>query len=214
VRARRVKRCTTVAVPRSSGALRLGYGQAGSVQGLIETADGEPIADAQLDASAQPPGWSSQPAGTLLSDAQGRFTFPIAPGPSRTITFSFAGTGTLRAAATSMTVLAAGEATLTASKSARAGHPLRLSGRLLGGYIPPGGVLIQLQYRVAGYPEGWAPFDVLVHTAANGGWSTTVTLSRVAAGFTYLIRGVVSAPQNGWPYTGAVTNIVSRHVRR
>jgi hypothetical protein len=81
----------------------------------------------------------------------------------------------------------------------------------VGGYIPPGGTLLQLQYRVAGYPEGWAPFDVLVHSRRNGTWSTTVTLPRNAAHFTYMIRAVISA-QNGWPWTGAVTNVVTRRV--
>jgi hypothetical protein len=143
------------------------------VQGLIQTADGEPIAGAQLDVHEQAPGWTSQRAGTVNTDLQGRFTYRISPGPSRTITFSFPGTGTLRGTAATMIVVVAGKATLTASRTARAGRPLRLSGRLLGGYIPTDGTLIQLQYRVTGYPEGWAPFDVLVHTRPNGHWSTT-----------------------------------------
>jgi hypothetical protein len=104
-----------------------------------------------------------------------------------------------------------GRATITASPVARAVQQLRLSGRVLGGYIPPGGTLIQLQYRVAGYPEGWAPFDVLVRSRRNGFWGTSVTPPRSAAHFTYLIRAII-AGQNGWPWAGAVTNVVTRHV--
>jgi hypothetical protein len=90
---------------------------------------------------------------------------------------------------------------------------LRLYGRLLGGYIPSPGPLIQLQYHVVGFAGGWAPFDVPAHARSNGRWSATITMPQEAGGLTYLIRGLISAPQNGWPYTGAVTNVISRHVQ-
>jgi hypothetical protein len=178
---------------------------------FLATADGEPIAHAWLDVTAQAPGWTAQRAGMVRTDSTGRLTYRIHPGPSRTITFSFVGTNTLRAASASTSVRVGGRATLVASKVARAGHKLRLYGRVLGGYVPPRGTLIQLQYRVAGYPEGWAPFDVLVRSRRNGSWDTTVTLPKSAANFTYMIRAVISA-QNGWPWAGAVTNVVTRHV--
>ena len=169
------------------------------------------IANAWLQVTTQAPGWTSQQTGMVRTDSSGRFTYQIQPGPSRTITFAFPGTSTLRGASASTTVRVAGRGTITAGKIARAGQKLRLSGRVLGGYIPPGGTLIQLQYRVAGYPEGWAPFDVLVRSRRGGRWSTTITLPRNAANFTYMIRAVIS-PQNGWPWAGAVTNVVTRHV--
>jgi hypothetical protein len=209
--ARVVRRCSTVTVPTSHGPLHLHYGQRGSVRVLLASADGEPVAHAWVDVTAQAPGWTVQRAGMVRTDSTGRFTYRIHPGPSRTITFSFPGTNTLRAASASTSVRVEGRATITASPVARAGHKLRLSGRVLGGYIPPGGTLIQLQYRVAGYPEGWAPFDVLVRSRRNGFWGTSVTLPRSAAHFTYLIRAVISS-QNGWPWAGAVTNVVTRHV--
>jgi hypothetical protein len=212
-RARLVKRCVTVAVPHATGALTLSFGQAGSVQGLVQTADGEPIAGAQVNVSEQSPGWGAQPAGTVSSDLQGGFSYPIVAGPSRTITFSFPGTTTLRAAAASTTVNVSGKATIMARKTVRAGRRLRLSGRLLGGFIPREGTLIQLQYRFAGLPVGWEPFGALVRTNLNGEWVKTVMIHSDAAGLTYLIRGRISA-QNGWPYAGAYTNVLTRHVLR
>jgi len=212
-RARLVRRCVTVAVPHSTGALKLSFGQAGSVQGLVQTADGEPIAGAQVNVTEQAPGWSAQPAGTVSSDLQGGFSYPIAAGPSRTITFSFPGTDTLRAAAASTSVSVSAKATIKAAKNVPAGEPLRLSGRVLGGFIPRDGTLIQLQYRFAGLPVGWEPFGALVRTRRNGVWVKTVMIHHDAAGLTYLIRGRISA-QNGWPYTGAYTNVLNRHVLR
>ncbi|HTX12079.1 MAG TPA: hypothetical protein VME22_25900 [Solirubrobacteraceae bacterium] len=211
VPARVERHCSTVAVPEARVPLGLGHGQNATVQLLLETADGEPVAHAWLEVTAQAPGWTAQQAGVVRTGSDGRLRYNIAPGPSRTITFSFPGTDTMRAASASMSVQVAGRATITASKVAVAGQKLRLSGRVLGGYIPPGGTLIQLQYRVAGYPEGWAPFDVLVRSRRNGFWSTTVTLPPNAANFTYEIRAVVSA-QTGWPWTGAVTNVITRRV--
>ena len=212
-RARLIRRCTTVAVPHSTGALKLSFGQAASVQGLVQTADGEPIASAVVDVSEQPAGWPVQSAGTITTDLQGGFSYPIAAGPSRTITFSFPGTRTLRSAAASTGVSVSDKATIKAGRTVRVGVPLRLSGRLLGGFIPPGGTLIQLQYRVLGYPEGWVPFDGLVRTQRNGKWVKTITMPRNAAGFTYAMRGRIWA-QNGWPYSGAFTNVLTRHVLR
>ncbi len=210
-RAQLVMRCVTVTVPHTNGRLRLAYGQHASVRGLLQTADGEPIAGAHISVSEQPSGWPSHPAGSVTTDLQGHFTYQIAPGPSRTITFGFPGTSTLRSATAATSVLVAGKATIAASNTARAGQALRLSGNILGSYIPPRGTLIQLQYRVVGYPEGWVPFDVLVHARRNGAWSTTVRLRQDAAGLTYEIRGVIAA-QSGWPYTQATTNVISRHV--
>ena len=210
-RAKLVKHCTTVAVPRANGPLTLSFGQLASVQGLLQTADGEPIAGALVTVSAQPPGWPSQPAGSITTDLQGHFAYQIAPGPSRTITFAFPATSTLRGASATTIVLVAGKATIAASATARAGQPLRLSGEIIGGYIPPRGTLIQLQYRIVGDPQGWLPFDVLVRTHHNGAWSTTVPLRRDAAGLTYQFRGVI-ATQSAWPYTQATTNLVTRRV--
>jgi len=210
-RAQLVKHCTTVTVPRSHGPLTLAYGQLGSVQGLLQTADGQPIAGAHITATAQPSGWPTQPAGSATTDLQGRFAYQLRPGPSRTITFAFAGTSTLRGTTATSSALVAGKATITATTTARAGRALLLSGRLFGGYIPPRGTLIQLQYRITGFPQHWAPFDVLVRAHRNGTWSTSVPLPSSAAGYTYQIRAVVTT-QTDWPYTQTTTNTITRHI--
>jgi hypothetical protein len=97
----------------------------------------------------------------------------------------------------------------------RAGKPARIWGRVLGGYLPPSGVLVQLQYRVSGTPQGWEPFGQPVHSRANGLWALPINKWPPAgAGYTYLIRALIPAPQNGWPYTGAISNVVARYVLR
>jgi hypothetical protein len=199
----------------------LRYGQRATVNGLLRTVDGEPIADAQINVTRHPAGWPARSSGTVHTNQQGRFSYQVGAGPSRRLTFSFAGDGTLRGASAASRVLVSGRATINAAATAVAGRGLRLFGRLLGGYIPAGGALIQLQYHIVGFAGGWAPFDVvvrgqpynvLVRVHPDGRWSTVVPLTPTAAGYTYLIRGVAQG-QNGWPYTGALTSVISRHVQ-
>ena len=88
---------------------------------------------------------------------------------------------------------------------------LRITGRVLGGYIPVGGVLVQLQYRVRGVPVGWAPFDQAIHTNRRGRFSLEFPLNTAARGYTYLFNAVIEQ-QNGWPFLTTTTNAVARYV--
>lgn len=54
--ARLVRRCSTATVPQSRGPLKLKYAQSAAVNALLETADGEPIANAWLTVTDQAPG--------------------------------------------------------------------------------------------------------------------------------------------------------------
>ncbi len=210
MRARIRARCKVSEVPHNGGPLRLAYGQAATISGIALTMTGQALADIPILVEAQPPGWPSQEVARLTTSPAGRFSYRLPAGPSRALTFTFSGNNTLGGAAATISVRVQGRATITAGE-ARAGQPLALSGRVFGGYIPPAGTLIQLQYRVVGFPAGWSPFDVLVRTHANGSWAKTVVLPRTAAGFTYLLRGAI-ASQSGWPWTGATTNVIARAV--
>jgi hypothetical protein len=209
--ARLVRRCTQVAVPRTRGSLQLKAGQGATVSGLLQTTDGQPITDAQVTVSQQAPGWTKQSEGTLATNSQGRFAYRIRRGPSRTMTFSFPGTSTLRASGGATRVRVKGKAEIKVSRHARAGRTLQISGRVIGGFIPPDGVLVQLQYRVKDVPVGWAPFENPIHTSKSGHWKLTFPLAREAAGYTYVFRALISS-QTDWPYLSTTTNQVARHV--
>jgi hypothetical protein len=200
-----------VPVPHKAGIVRLHFKQNAAVNGIVQTADGEPVVGARVLVSQQAPGWTNQRDGVLLTNRHGEFTYNIHAGPSRTITFTFRGTGTLRPSAGTTTVRVAGGARINVTRHAQAGRRLRISGRILGGYIPPAGVLVQLQYRVAGVPVGWAPFENPVHTSRKGRWSLTFPLAQAAAGYTYVFRAMI-ASQSGWPFMTAHSNAVARRV--
>ena len=206
--------CSSIPVPHSSGTLKLSYGQRATVSGLLDTVDGDPVPQAQIDISQQATGsWPTQTVGTIQTNSSGTFTYTIPAGPSRTLTFTYPGTATTRPSSTNTSVEAAGKITLALGRTAIAGHDLRFSGQVYGGYIPAGGASVQLQYRAKGSPVGWEPFGNPVNTNSDGRWSVTVRLYTGAAGYTYQFNALLGA-QTGWPWTSATSNAVARHVAR
>jgi hypothetical protein len=178
---------------------------------MLQTADGQPLANARINVSQQAPGWTGQQIGTVSTDSKGGFNYKLAGGPTRTIRFAFAGTKTLGGATGTANVDVRGRATIMAGKTARVGTPWGLAGRVLGGYIPPGGLNIQLEYTTLGSLNGWPPFHRVIKTRPTGSWSVTITWPAGSAGFTYRIRAHVYS-QSGWPYDYAISPIVQRKV--
>ncbi len=207
--ARLVRRCSQM--PAAHRAVALGFAQQAVVSGVLQTAGGEPVAGAQVQVFQHPPGWSSRLVGSATSDSHGQFTYTLAAGPSRTLGFSFAGSATMRPSAATAAVAVLGKATIEVSRSVHAGRVVRIAGRVLGGYIPAGGVLVQLQYQVRGLSLGWAPFGAPVRAGSRGRFTVAFGLPAGAAGYTYLFRSLI-AGQNGWPYLSARSNTIARTV--
>ena len=205
-----VRRCQQVQVPQTA-ATKLRYGQAATVTGLLETVDGTPVPNAPIQASGQASGWAPKPAGSLSTNSQGRFTYKIAAGPSRTVTFSYPGTPILRSAATSTDVTVKGKATMTITpKRAIAGQPLWMSGRVYGGYIPPDGLLVQIWFSIQGLVSP-QPFRGAIYTNSHGYWKVKFPLAQRAKGFTYRFY-VVVAKQGDWPFAATTSNQATRHI--
>ncbi|MGH2890144.1 MAG: hypothetical protein ACRDNJ_11000, partial [Solirubrobacteraceae bacterium] len=212
--ATRLKRsCSLAPVPVPHGAIaaRLAYGQRQVVHGLLTTLDGSPIANAPVAVTASVPGWPARRLGTVTTDSRGRFTYTLS-GSSETVTFSYGGTATLRYSAGQTVLRVLGKARIRVAHNATAGHALHVSGRVYGGFIPSGGVLVQLQYRVRGVPVGWAPFHALIHTGPHGRFTTRFPVSAGARGYRYLLRAVIEQ-QSGWPFLTTTSNVVARYVR-
>ncbi|MGH2856665.1 MAG: hypothetical protein ACRDMJ_04185, partial [Solirubrobacteraceae bacterium] len=205
--------CTLVPVPVPHGAIaaRLAYGQRQVVHGLLTTLDGSPIADAPVTVTANMPGWPARTLATVTTDSTGRFTCTLS-GSSETVSFAYEGTRTLRYSAGQTILRVVGEARIAVAHQALAGRSLRVSGRVYGGFIPSGGALVQLQYRVRGVPVGWAPFHTLIHTDPRGRFTTSFPVSAGARGYTYLLRAVVDQ-QSDWPFETTTSNVIARRVR-
>jgi hypothetical protein len=209
---RRERRCALVALRAHGGPLKLGFGGRGEVWGLLETAQGTPIASVGINVVAQPLGGGASNAGTVTTNAAGRFAYRVPPGPSRTLTFAFPGTSTLGSAAGTATVEVAGRGTLRLARGPlRAGRTAVFFGRVLGHYIPPGGKLVQLRYRLPG-SRAWSPFGPDIYTSQNGDWRVRIRLGASARGYRYELEALLPA-QADWPYGRAVSNTETRRIR-
>ena len=143
--AKLVKRCAQVRIPRRK-TIELRYGQRATVAGTLQTVDGTPIPDAGIQITQQATGWTTQQAGQVTTNSHGRFTYTL-PWRLEDGDVLLPGHGDAALQQRIGSVAVQGKATFSiTTKRAVAGRPLRMSGRVFGGYIPPGGVLVQLWF--------------------------------------------------------------------
>jgi hypothetical protein len=139
---------------------------------------------------------------TVPSDAEGRFSIRLAPGPSREVTAAFDGSPTLtRATGRPLSLAVRTGIRLRASSTVAkiGGAPLVFRGGIAAapGTIPPGGVPVQLQFRLAGLP--WSEFRT-IQTDRRGRFRYAYRFSDDdSRGAVFQFRAYVPA-HDGWPY--------------
>jgi len=162
----RGRRCRA---PARAGAVLVVRGRRASIDGLLASASGEPIARAHvavLERVRTASGWRALTE--LRSDARGRFSFGVPPGPSRSIRFTWGGTPLVKPATGELTMLVPATSAIAVDhRTVRNGDAVAFTGRLAGGPIPDGGKLIDLQ---AYYRGGWRTFAT-PRTDARGRWA-------------------------------------------
>ncbi len=194
--------------------LSLRFHQTGQVHGELLTADGDPVANAQIEIvnSVAVGAGSSRQVATATTDGRGDWSWKIPPGPTRAFTFLYQGTAVMRTSSATASVRVAGHQVLQVPEHLVAGMTMLIRGRVQGGWVPPGGVLVQLWYRVRGQLGGWSPFANVIHTDRRGRWHITIPITPRSKGYTYEFRAV-SVQQTGWPYLGATSHTVTRTIR-
>ncbi|MHB1571193.1 MAG: Ig-like domain-containing protein, partial [Solirubrobacteraceae bacterium] len=211
--ARLLPSCRLVPVPGAKRDMLVRYGQQQTLHGQLKTLDGSPLSGATMTVTASSPGWPPRTLGTVITNADGDFTYTVPAVASETVSFTYQGTNTLREIAQTATIRVIGRAQLRVARPAVAGRPILFTGHVLGGFIPPGGAQVQLEYRIKGVPLNFAPFGPLIYTNPHGHFAFRRPMATNAGGYTYLFRAVVER-QNGWPFLTTATNVVARHVRR
>jgi hypothetical protein len=159
-----------------------------------------------FDAGAAVPRRSTR----VLTAADGSFTVPLRPGPSRRVEAVFAGSRTLSRAgggAVNLRVLAGLRMRASAATARVGGAPVVFSGRVggRGAPIPAGGLAVELQFRAPG--GDWAEFRT-VQTDARGRYRHAYAFSDDdSRGIRFRFRAYMSG--GGWPYEPAASRSVS-----
>jgi hypothetical protein len=141
------------------------------------------LLNSQVDRPGAPAKFGRTP---VTVDAAGRFSYRVPTGPSRTLRFAQLVPGaSAYACSAPLKVNVKATSSLKASpRTIRAGARVRFSGRLEGGYVPPGGKVIELQAHERGR---WRSITTL-RTNAKGAFSYRYRFSFRAAGTTFPVR--------------------------
>jgi hypothetical protein len=178
---------------------RVRFGRATTVGGWAGLADGTALPGVQVRVITATDNGRNRwrQAGTATTNADGLWQAKINAGPSRLVAAVYAGSGTTEPASSgTVTVLSPARVALQIRpSSARWGHTIRISGRVLGGNIPAG-KLLRLRigtegiYSTVGIPD--LDRDGRYHTT----WTFAPGHGRVRYWFS-----VSTLPEADYPYT-------------
>lgn len=133
----------------------------------------------------------------VRTSKRGRFIYRAKPGPSRRFLFVYPGGKQVAGRIASVDVRVRAKLGIRADqKRLRNGEAVKLSGRLKGGRVPPGGALLELQVYTRG---SWRPFAT-PRTNKKGRWSYPYRFETVAGKAKFRFRAVLRK-QPTYPYT-------------
>lgn len=189
---------------RTVASLAVANGRAARLRGVLRTTGGRPVAGATVALRSIPSatGARASRVSTARTDARGRLSVLLRPGPSRRIEVRYEGTRRVLASRAEVTVRVPARTTLTASpRRIRVGRTARFSGRLLGGHLPRGGKLVLVQARVPS--RGWQTFAAS-RSSGSGRWAARYRFRATVGTVRYRIRAVVPA-EAAYPFGRLVT---------
>jgi hypothetical protein len=198
-RARSGKRCRRATVLRGAG---------GVVSGRVETPNGGAIPHARLTVVEQGRDGSER-SSAVVAGADGRYAVNLRNGVSRVVRLRFAGNAKIKPAEARLEVLVPGRTTLSATpRRLHNGQAVRFRGRLLGGPIPRGGKLIDLQ---AFYRRSWRTFAT-PRSDRRGRWRFRYRFGATRGVVTYRFRARVRR-EAAYPYELGHSRVVRVTVR-
>ena len=165
---------------RSTASLATGadvaFGRSVRVRGLLLSSAGLPLAGQPITVMTAPDNGSDvfTEAAAVTTGPDGRWTATLPPGPSRIIDASYAGSATVLPATGSATVITPAKIQLTSVTPDRTpwGSTVRITGRVLGGYIPASSKLLRLDLGVVGIP-GLSKIQGIPNVSPDGRFTTT-----------------------------------------
>jgi hypothetical protein len=190
--------------------LRVRYGRAVSIHGVCTTRQGVPLAGQPVRIFAAPDNHTGAftPIANATTAADGSWTARVPPGPSRVIRAVTNGTATILPSSGRVTTIVPARVRLLQvwPRHVPWGATVHLVGRLLGGYLPPGGALVRLRI---GYGSTYNTYGVEEHVAGDGRFSTVASFGPGDPSIvrTYWFQ-IASLPMGNYPYAPAASQRV------
>lgn len=174
------KRCRSSA-ERLATSASVPFGRPVKLHGLLISNAGLPIAGQPVAILTAPDNGSNAftQAAAVTTGPDGSWTATLAPGPSRIIEASYAGSPTILPATGSATVITPAKIVLTRVTPDRTpwGRTVRITGRVVGGYIPASSKLLRLDLGIVGIP-GLSKIQGIPNVAPDGTFTTTYKFAR------------------------------------
>ena len=204
-RRRRVRRRLKVMKPLA----RVAFGRRVRTGGVLENADGQPIAGAEVQVFSRSATTPEQLVGIVRTDAQGRYSYVAQATFSRTLRFVYHGTALILPAQHEVTVLVRAASTIRAKpRRLLNGQAVSFNGRLRSLPVPPAGKLIELQVVLSGR---WQTFRTTL-TDQDGSWRVRYRFRRSCGLIRYRFRARLPA-EAGYTFESGRTRAVGVRVR-
>lgn len=205
VTVRRVRYVHVVVPPRvvskTSRVVRFGRGT--RVSGWLGTASGTGLAGRVVHILTAPDNGSGQFSDAALARTAGNgtWTAELGAGPSRLVEAVYDGDPTTESAASDQAHLIVPARVKLLRVSPRRvpwGGTVRITGQLVGGYLPPGGALVRLRIGIG---SAYQTYGVQEHVTGGGRFTTAYTFGAGDPSFfrTYFFQ-IATLPMGNYPY--------------
>jgi hypothetical protein len=210
VRVRRRKTVRVVLTPRLVGSTtrRVRFGHGTTVSGWLGTGDGTALGGQAVRVLTAPDNGLGQfsQAAVVTTAANGGWSAALPPGPSRLVEAVYDGGPTTEASQSAQVHLVVPAKVKLLRVSPRRvawGGMVRITGQLLGGYLPPSGTLVRLRI---GQGSTYQTYGVQEHVVGSGRFTTTYTFGvgdpRFRRSFWFQLA---TLPVGDYPYAPAAS---------
>jgi hypothetical protein len=208
VKVKRIKHVRVVVPPHvvAKTSRRVPFGRRTTVNGWLGTSTGTAIGGAVVHVLSAPDDQSGRftEAATVRSDRSGAWRARLPAGPSRIVEAVYDGDSTTeRATSAEVHVIVPARIKLTSVSPRRVpwGGTVHITGRLLGGFLPPGGALVRLRI---GFGHSYETYGVREHVGGHGRFTTTYTFGAGEAGvLRRFFFQIATLPMGDYPYAPA-----------
>jgi len=184
----------------------VGHGHGAKVSGWLGTADGVALGGQTVTVLTSPDDGSNAfaPAVSAVTAADGSWSAALPAGPGRLIEASYAGAPTAEPSMSGLAKLVVPARVQLLGVTPRRiawGGTVRLTGRLAGGYLPPGGALVRLRI---GLGTTFTTYGVHEHVTGSGRFTTSYTFGagQPSTHRTFWFE-IASLPTGDYPYAPA-----------